>query len=82
MSSFCIVRCERLDRGFAARVIVESIRWRLSRLRPELYGDRQEVKLSGGLKLERPADEAPDWIREKVADLAATLPQTLPKTLH
>ena len=65
----------------AARVAVDSIKWRLAKLAPEKYGERQELKVSGEVKVSRPSQDAPEWMQERlkakigkeIADEAAEL---------
>ena len=45
------------------RVLIDSMKWRLSRMLPHLYGDRSQVILGGEVAVtERPAAHAPAWI--------------------
>jgi len=55
----------------AARTVLESRRWRLSRERPELWGDKSKVEHSGSVKVERPADNMPEWMQAQLDDQAA-----------
>ncbi len=50
----------------AARVLIDSIKWRLSKKMPRLYGDRQHVEHSGEVKV-APKDHAPEWMVERLA---------------
>jgi hypothetical protein len=52
----------------AARVVVDSIKWRLSKLLPEKYGDRQEIKVGGEVKVTRPSQDAPEWMQERIKE--------------
>jgi len=52
---------------------VQHIRWRVSRLNPAAYGDRSELRVSGTVTHEhRISDDAPAWIRERLAAPAPT----------
>ena len=50
----------------AARVVVDSIKWRLSKLLPQVYGDRQQLEVSGEVKVTRPSRDAPEWMQERL----------------
>ncbi len=50
----------------AIRVTMDSIRWRLAKMLPSMYGDRSELALTGTGAF-RPSDNAPSWL----ADVAA-----------
>ncbi len=73
----------------SARVLLDSVKWRLSRQLPRSYGDRSALEISGSV--ERPiSDEAPDWIKEAIAKAAKRTPSEqqeensveIPKTMH
>ncbi len=51
-----------------ARVLIDSIKWRASKLKPKVYGDRSQVDLGGGLDVNKQwlHDEAPDWMQERL----------------
>ena len=49
-----------------ARVLIDSIRWRLSKMLPRVYGDRSHLEVSGGLKAPTPKDYCPEWMRERL----------------
>jgi len=34
---------------------------------PGIYGDRSHLEVSGGLKVETLKDQAPEWLRERLA---------------
>jgi hypothetical protein len=66
-----------------AKVIMDSIRWRMARARPDRYGDRMQVdaNVRGVVAHVTPAD-APGWINQAVhASGVASLPATAPKAL-
>jgi len=50
----------------AARTVLESRRWRLSRELPERFGDRSKVEHSGAVKVKRPKDNMPEWMRAQI----------------
>jgi hypothetical protein len=67
----------------AARTVLESRRWRLSRELPERFGDRSKIEHSGALKVMRPKDHMPEWMRARLDDEAAknatdSAPETSP----
>jgi hypothetical protein len=73
----------------SARVLLDSIKWRIARQLPRSYGDRTALEVSG--RVERPAlDAAPEWLKEaidKAAEPAPTVQQEensvdTPKTMH
>jgi hypothetical protein len=78
----------------AARTVLESRRWRLSRELPERFGDRSKLEHSGSVKIERPADHMPEWMKAQIeaesgktsADAPAQPPAPqqgkTPKTVH
>ncbi len=51
----------------AARVAIDTIKWRLSKMLPGVYGDRSHLEVSGGLKVETVKDHAPEWLSERLA---------------
>jgi len=55
----------------AARTVLESRRWRLSREMPERFGDRSKIQHSGSLKVMRPKDHMPEWMRARLDNEAA-----------
>lgn len=48
------------------RVLIDSIKWRLARLRPKVYGERLEIEHSGSVEV-KPSAQAPDWMTPKLA---------------
>ncbi len=50
-----------------ARVLIDSIKWRLSKKMPAAYGERSHLEVSGGLKTKTLKDQAPEWLRERLA---------------
>ena len=52
-----------------ARVLIDSIKWRLSKLQPKVYGDRLE--LAGKVATEHVVDQAPDWLKQAIKDKTA-----------
>ncbi len=53
-----------------ARVLIDSIKWRLSKLQPKVYGDRLELAGKVGTTTDL-VDQAPDWLKARVAELKA-----------
>ncbi len=47
-----------------ARVLIDSIKWRLAKMLPRVYGERSHIEHSGSLKLETVKDHAPEWLQE------------------
>ncbi len=57
----------------SARVLLDSIKWRLSKQLPRSYGDRTAVEVSG--RVERPlSDGAPEWMKEAIKKAAERTP--------
>ena len=48
----------------AARALLDSIKWRLAKMIPDLYGERTHIEHSGSLKVETVKDHAPEWLQE------------------
>ena len=60
------------DDIMVVRERVAHLRWRATRLNPRRYGDRAQIDLSGDLAVKTDVrDEAPSWIKEKIAERAA-----------
>ena len=47
----------------AARVAIDTIKWRLSKMLPGVYGDRTHIEHSGEVKTS-PKDHAPQWMED------------------
>ena len=56
------------------RVIIDSVKWRLSKMLPRSYGDRQTIEHQGDVKT-RAIDHAPEWIIERLEALKAAREQ-------
>ncbi len=56
-----------------ARVLLDSIKWRLAKKMPRLYGDRQHVEHSGEVKMS-PKDHAPEWMVERLTGKGTEAP--------
>ncbi len=54
-----------------ARVLIDSIKWRLAKMLPRVYGERAHLEVSGGLKVESVKDSAPEWMQERLGELAS-----------
>ena len=54
-----------------ARIAIDAIKWRLSKMLPAVYGERSHLEVSGGVKVETIKDMAPEWMREELARDAA-----------
>ena len=63
----------------AARTVLESRRWRLSRELPDRFGDKSKVEHTGTVKVGRPSESAPEWMREKIKQEAAAQAPPEPK---
>ncbi len=50
-----------------ARALIDSIKWRLAKMLPRVYGERSHLEVSGELKLETVKDRAPEWMAERLA---------------
>lgn len=53
-----------------ARVLIDSIKWRLSKKLPRVYGDRSHIEHSGAVKVETVKDYAPGWMRDQLVPAA------------
>ncbi len=51
----------------SARVAIDTIKWRLSKMMPAVYGERSHLEVTGGLKALTPKDLAPQWMRDEFA---------------
>ena len=51
-----------------ARVIIDSIKWRISRIKPKAYGDRSQVDVTGGVEVVHRIikEEAPEWMLDRL----------------
>ncbi len=47
-----------------ARVLIDSIKWRLSKMMPSVYGERSHIEHSGTIKHETVKDHAPEWMQD------------------
>ena len=54
-----------------ARIALDSIKWRLSKMLPGVYGERTHIEHSGSLKVETVKDHAPEWLQEMLTKPAA-----------
>ncbi len=54
-----------------ARVLIDCIKWRLSKMLPGVYGDRTHIEHSGSLKVETVKDHAPEWLQNMLTKPAA-----------
>ena len=71
----------------SARVLLDSMKWRLAKQLPRSYGDRTAVEVTG--RIERPiSEEAPEWMKEAIEKAAKrpppqeTDPVENPETVH
>ncbi len=55
----------------AARVLLDSMKWRLAKQLPRSFGDRSELQLTGKLAIFPPIEHAPDWIKQRLGTAAA-----------
>ncbi len=74
---------DKLD-PHAARVAIDTIKWRLSKMMPRVYGERSHLEISGGLKVETVKDRAPEWMETALAGGAesAVTPPAEAETRH
>jgi hypothetical protein len=54
------------------RTLIDSAKWRASKLKPKVYGDRLE--LAGKVATTPIVDQAPDWLKAAIKDEAAKTP--------
>ncbi len=54
-----------------ARVLIDSIKWRMGKLNAPRYSEKTNVHLSGGMEVKAPKDQAPDWLKDVTTALAA-----------
>ena len=53
----------------SARVLLDSIRWRLAKQLPRSYGDRSRMDLTASLDVTtRAIDHCPEWMRKKIEE--------------
>jgi hypothetical protein len=52
----------------AARVAIDSIKWRLSKQLPRIYGDRQTIEHQGEVKTRPAKDMCPEWLQQAIED--------------
>ena len=54
-----------------ARIALDAIKWRLSKMLPSVYGEKSHLEVTGGLKVETIKDMAPDWMKEELLAMGA-----------
>ncbi len=55
----------------AGRVVIDSIKWRLSKMLPRTYGDTSIIQHQGQIEAQvAPKDHAPDWLKEALGSMA------------
>jgi hypothetical protein len=65
----------------SARVLLDSIKWRLAKQLPRSYGDRAALEVSGSLDVAtRAADFCPEWMRKEIEEQSRSL-CTKPETI-
>ena len=64
-----IANPEHVD-AHTGRSVIDSVKWRLSKLRPKVYGDRLELAGKVGTATDL-VDQAPDWLKEAIKDKTA-----------
>ncbi len=52
------------------RTLIDSAKWRASKLKPKVYGDRLELAGKVGTTSDL-VEQAPDWLKARVAELKA-----------
>ena len=63
----------RVERGelepHAGRIVIDTLKWVASKLKPREYGDRQRMDLAGSLEVtSRPADNMPQWMKKAIEE--------------
>ena len=64
----------------AARVAIDTKKWRLSKMLPGVYGERSHVEHSGSIQT-TPKDHAPEWMLDRLASKTEQ-PGTANETRH
>jgi hypothetical protein len=58
----------------SARVLLDSIKWRLAKQLPRSYGDRSRMDLTASLDVTtRASDFCPEWMREQIEESSRSL---------
>ena len=55
----------------AGQVVMDAIKWRLSKMLPGVYGERTHIEHSGTIKHETVKDMAPEWMVERLTSTPA-----------
>jgi len=66
----------------AGQVVMDDIKWRLSKMLPGVYGERQHIEHSGSVKHETVKDMAPEWMVERLAAPVEAEQAEEGKTVH
>ena len=71
----CQLKKKQID-AHTARVLIDSIKWRASKLKPARYGDHQQVLIGGGLEVATRdlVDGAPQWIKDRIGKTSSPDP--------
>ncbi len=58
----------------SARVLLDSVKWRLSKQLPRSYGDRTRMDMVGSLEVTtRVSDHCPEWMRKAIEDQSGSI---------
>jgi hypothetical protein len=65
----------------AARVLLDSMKWRLAKQLPRSYGDRTRMDMTADVEVTtRVADNMPEWMKELIEERSRSL-STKPETI-
>jgi hypothetical protein len=65
----------------SARVLLDSIKWRLAKQLPRSYGDRTRMDMSASLEVTtRPVDHMPEWMKQELEKASRSLDEE-PETI-
>jgi hypothetical protein len=51
-----------------ARVVIDSMKWRASKMNPKQYGERREIEHKGRIEHQPVSADAPDWLQKAIED--------------
>ncbi len=58
---------EKFEDPQNARIALDAIKWRLSKMLPGVYGDRSHIEHSGSVKVDSVRAFAPEWMAERLS---------------
>ncbi len=74
---------EKFEDPQNARIALDAIKWRLSKMLPGVYGDRSHLEHSGAVKIDSIRTFAPEWVEEMLTgDIKAAEPAPEDETRH